>query len=163
MSGPAFSGIKIRLILFGVLLVVLGLLVVHEYSERQSFKTRFPIRIDQQSVSVRVAARFAERARGLMLCKQLEPDEGMLFVFSVAEKLSFWMKDTPLPLDVGFFDSNGILFEVRSLAPFDETVIQSTQPGHYALEVSQGWFSRHQVKPGARLDLATVSAAISRR
>jgi hypothetical protein len=78
--------------------------------------------------------------------------------------MSFWMRDTPLPLDIGFFDRGGVLREVYAMQPFDETAIRSRNIRlQFALEMNQGWFHDRGVRPGAWLDLAALRAALIAR
>lgn len=74
------------------------------------------------------------------------------------------MKNTPLPLDIGFFDAEGLLLEVRQLHPFDETLVNSHGDNVLiAVEMARGWFRENRVRPGARLDLDAVREAIQAR
>jgi uncharacterized membrane protein (UPF0127 family) len=130
----------------------------------QPLETRFPVRIGARDTRLQVALRQTEQTRGLMERQSLEPDEGMLFVFPRQQKMSFWMRNTPLPLDIGYFDSEGILREVYPLFPHDErAVVSVAQNLQFAVEMRQGWFREHGVRPGDRLDLAAVRAAITAR
>jgi hypothetical protein len=84
-----------------------------------------------------------------MFTESLPPDEGMLFVFEREQILSFWMKNTPLPLSVAFIDRKGRIVEIRRMEPLDEdTRHTSRRPAMYALEMNAGWFQEHQVKVG---------------
>ena len=86
---------------------------------------------------------------GLMFRTSMAPDAGMLFVFPSAEVLTFWMSNTPLPLSVAFLDASGVILNVADMAPFDEeTFHPSDGPALYALEVHQGWFKAHGIRPG---------------
>ncbi|MFC1852924.1 DUF192 domain-containing protein [candidate division CSSED10-310 bacterium] len=92
------------------------------------------------------------RAMGLMFRKFLAADRGMLFIFSEEHIMHFWMKDTHIPLSIGFFDKEGILFEIHQMKPY--TIYPSThssKPGRYALEVNQGWFTKQNIRIGSRL------------
>ena len=56
------------------------------------------------SVDVEIADDAASRAKGLMEVESLAMNEGMLFMFEKSEPLTFWMKNTLIPLDIIFFD-----------------------------------------------------------
>jgi uncharacterized membrane protein (UPF0127 family) len=78
--------------------------------------------------------------------------------------MSFWMRNTPTPLDIGFFDRSGKLVEIYPLHPFDETGVQSRSTELLiALETNQGWFRENGIKPGAQLDMKALAAALEAR
>ncbi|MDR2073750.1 MAG: DUF192 domain-containing protein [Spirochaetaceae bacterium] len=106
---------------------------------------------------VRVEAELArtetQRQIGLMRRTALPDGRGMLFIFNRDEVLSFWMKDTLIPLSIAFITYDGKILEIRDMYPGDLRSIQSSRSVRYALEVPQGWFDRTGVKAGDRLDL----------
>ena len=123
----------------------------------------YPLRVAGISIEAEIASTPAESSRGLMFRRQLPAEQGMLFIFPKPRTLSFWMRNTAIPLDVGYFDNNGMLREIHPLTPFDERPVRSRYDQlRFALEVNQGWFQRHGVEPGAYLDLADVDAALGR-
>ena len=109
-------------------------------------------------LKVEVAKSRTQQARGLMYRHQMGENEGMLFVYDTEEPLSFWMKNTFLPLSIGFFDRHRVLTETFDMIPVksemqtDIPTYRSTKPALYALEVNQGWFARHKIKPGAKFE-----------
>jgi uncharacterized membrane protein (UPF0127 family) len=131
--------------------------------EPQPFHAKLPVRVGDVTVLAEFAVLPAEMARGLMGREALGPDEGMLFVYPRPEILSFWMRNTPLPLDIGYFDSAGVLREIYPLHPHNETPVASREPMQFALEMNQGWFRERGVRPGARLDLSAVKAGLEAR
>lgn len=104
-------------------------------------------------VSVEVAGTEAERQRGLMGRTALSDNAGMLFVFDRSQVLSFWMKDTLIPLSIAFIDSTGKIVDIQDMQPLDETTRISKAPAKYALEVNQGFFGKHGIKVGDRVKL----------
>ncbi len=124
----------------------------------------FPIGVGGRTVRLQLALQLPEMQRGLMERRDLGPDDGMIFVYERPQRLSFWMRNTPTPLDIGFFRPDGTLAEVYPLHPFDETRVASRgEELQFAVELNQGWFREHGVRPGARLDLAAVRAALRAR
>ena len=114
----------------------------------------FPLRVGHQLLWVEIAATREQRSRGLMFRSALDQDAGMLFVFPRPRQMSFWMRNTAIPLDIGFFDKAGRLREIHELQPFEEKpVVSRSDELRFALEVNRGWFSAHGVEPGARLDM----------
>jgi uncharacterized protein len=124
----------------------------------------FSIKVGDQVVRMQLAVRPNEMQRGLMERRNLGSDEGMIFVYERPQQMSFWMHNTPTPLDIGFFGHEGTLQEVYPLHPFDETSVTSRGSDlQFALEVNQGWFREKAVKPGAKLDLRALAAALKER
>lgn len=105
------------------------------------------------AVQAEVAATEATRATGLMHRTDLPPDGGMLFLFPSAGPLAFWMKNTPLPLDLLFFHNQKLVHIHPHAKPFDETPIPSLYPADSVLEVHAGWAARHGVTKGWRWKL----------
>ena len=114
--------------------------------------SRIAVQVDSITAHVELADTEETRSRGLMYREKLGRDEGMLIAYSKPQPISLWMLNTPLPLDVGFFDANGRLFQITQMMPDGgKTTHHSIQPGQYALEMNQGWFERHGIKIGAKL------------
>jgi uncharacterized membrane protein (UPF0127 family) len=97
---------------------------------------------------VEVARTGKERTQGLMNRKSLDDGRGMLFVFDRDQILSFWMKNTSIPLSIAFIARDGRILEIRDLRPLDESSVRSVRSARYALEVPRGWFSRAGIAPG---------------
>ena len=120
--------------------------------------TPFGLRVAQLKVSnVPVTAEIADTPQasenGLMFRDSLPEDHGMLFIFDQPKKASFWMKNTKIPLSIAYIDSNGKILEIKSMNPLDETIAASdSDKVAYALEVNQGWFARHGVSSGTKID-----------
>lgn len=124
----------------------------------------FAIKIGDRTVRVQLAVREVEMKRGLMGRRDLEQDQGMLFVYSRPQPMSFWMRNTPRPLDIGFFDAEGELKEIYAMQPYDENAVQSRGANlQFALETNQGWFGDNDITTGAKLDLAAVRRALEAR
>lgn len=101
---------------------------------------------------IEMATTEPQRERGLMYRKQLGPYEGMLFDFHEERPVSFWMKNTLIPLDLIFADKDGrVVGVVEDARPLDETSRRVGVPSRYVLEVNGGWCKKHGVGAGARL------------
>ncbi len=91
---------------------------------------------------------------GLMFRSELPEDSGMLFVYPEPQPLTFWMKNTRLPLSIAFLDAKGAILNIEDMAPFDDrTMHRSRGAARYALEVNKGWFARRGVVAGDRVQL----------
>ena len=124
----------------------------------------FVISVGGKPVKMQLAVKQREMERGLMERRDLKPDEGMLFVYAGTQQMSFWMRNTPTPLDIGFLTADGVVKEVYSLYPFDERPVASrSNELKFALEMNQGWFAKNEVKPGSKLDLKALAEALRAR
>jgi uncharacterized membrane protein (UPF0127 family) len=131
---------------------------------RKTVDDFFPIKVGDRVVQMQIAILPAEQARGLMYRKTLGADEGMLFAYRQPQTMSFYMRNTSLPLDIGFFSPDGELKEIYPMYPFDErTVTSRSSDLRYALEMNQGWFKANGVKPGARIETKALAAALLAR
>lgn len=102
-------------------------------------------------VTAEVAERESQRERGLMERDSLPEDHGMLFVYSEPQTLSFWMRNTRLPLDIAFISPDGVIVDIQQMEPHSEEQHRSREPAMYALEMSRGWFEEHGVTVGDRV------------
>lgn len=100
---------------------------------------------------VEVAESAAAQQRGLMYRQSLGKDSGMLFIFGKQELLTFWMKNTMIPLDILFISSDLVIVDVSTMYPctLDPCPFYtSKQPAKYALEVNAGYVRSHTIKTG---------------
>ena len=98
---------------------------------------------------VEVADNSITRSYGLMDRKSLAKNQGMIFPFPYIHRLSFWMKNTYIPLDIAFLDESGKITQIESMMPLSTRMTQSIIPCKYALEVNQGWFKQNGLKVGS--------------
>ena len=116
------------------------------------------LEIGGETLRVEIADTDKTRDRGLMGRKSLPDGEGMLFVFEKSAPLSFWMKNTLIPLSIGFFDSSKTLIRTLEMDPPPKGAAsfisyESGAPAQYALEVPQHWFKKNRIKPGMKFTL----------
>lgn len=85
-----------------------------------------------------VAESEEEKEQGLMNVEELDSDEGMLFDYrnDVQEEISFWMKDTLIPLDIIFVGEDNIVISVKQGQPESEDLISENNVA-YVIEVNQ--------------------------
>lgn len=113
--------------------------------------------------SVELADDVAERARGLMHRAEMPAGAGMLFVYERQQKVSFWMKNTLIPLDMIFIGKDGVVRDVHPMAvPGDETPIPGPADTLMVLEINGGLASRLGLGPGAELRHPSVPAESAR-
>jgi len=108
-----------------------------------------------QQFSVEIADSAEAQHRGLMYRESLAADRGMLFVYPDAALRSFWMKNTRIPLDILYFDTDYRLVSVIHSAPpcLDDPCpdYPSQRPTRYVLELNGGTAIRLGVRLGDRL------------
>ena len=89
--------------------------------------------------SVEIADDDPERAQGLMNRESLPQFSGMIFIYDKPQMVSFWMKNTLIPLDLLYFDSKGQLVDqFKSAMPGDLTPMPSSLPVQFILEINGG-------------------------
>lgn len=89
------------------------------------------------------------RNLGLMDVRSLKQDGGMLFIFEREEPLSFWMANTPLPLDLIFANQNKEIVHIHAGAqPFSQQSIHSQFPAIYVVEVNAGYALQKDLQVG---------------
>lgn len=109
--------------------------------------------IGNTKLKVKTATTPAAMARGLMHISSLPADEGFLFCYPKEDILSFWMKNTKIPLSIAFIDKNKKITQIENMEPYDETGIKSNKPAKWALEVNSGWFDDHNISVGDKVDI----------
>lgn len=96
-----------------------------------------------------------QHSRGLMHRRDLSGYDGMLFDFGRPHTGTFWMKDTPMPLSIAWFDTSGNFVSAADMEPcLDRPQCPSyaaNGPYRYALEVPKGGLAGLGIGPGARL------------
>jgi uncharacterized membrane protein (UPF0127 family) len=109
--------------------------------------------------SVEIATNDAERQKGLMFRKELAEGRGMLFDFGHDQDVSMWMKNTYIPLDMLFIQSDGRISHIaENTEPLSERIISSGGPVRAVLEVIGGTARKLGIVPGDR-----VASAMFRR
>lgn len=114
-----------------------------------------PVTMSDGDRAVELSAYVADarelRSRGLSGRDALPADAGMLFVFDETREVTFWMKDTTIPLSIAFVDDGGTITEVVDMDPCRSAVCPrypSSDAVRYAIEVNEGWFARNGVDAG---------------
>ena len=102
-------------------------------------------------INAEVAADQSSRMQGLMHRREMPANQGMLFVFTHAERHCMWMRNTYLPLSVAFLDENGRILNIENMQPHSEINHCAAGPARFALEMNNGWFSSKGIKAGQRI------------
>ncbi|MBC2603893.1 DUF192 domain-containing protein [Puniceicoccus vermicola] len=124
----------------------------------------FSIPIANRPADLELALTISERQQGLQKRLELGKDEGMAFLFERPQQASFWMKNTEIPLDIGYFTGDGILREIHQMFPNVEVPVKSFRDDIViAVEMNKGWFRKKGIKPGDSIDLQRLMRAIKAR
>lgn len=147
-----------RTLLFVSLLLLAAGLLGTLYAQWPRPQTNLPVidvELDGRRYRVQVASTHAQHQKGLMHRKYMAENEGMLFIYEKASPMAFWMKDTPLSLDILFFDDQGTLVaQHRNVPPCTDTPCPQYPSGkaaRYVLEVNAGQADLMKLSAGARL------------
>ncbi len=128
------------------------------------FDTYFDMSIGGKDFRARIALSDAEKARGLMGVRQMGKDDGMIFVYETPQKMAFWMKNTPIELDLAYLDSDGKIRQISSLYPYSLDAVESASDDIlYCIEMNRGWFAKNNIGAGGVLNLDKLKSAIEKR
>ena len=107
--------------------------------------------IGKDRYSIEIARTQEELQKGLMNRRTIPANSGMLFVFKEDRRLSFWMKNTFVPLSIAYLSSDGVVKEIYSMIPESLAPVNSKHFVRYALELPKGSFVRSGVHIGDRI------------
>ena len=114
------------------------------------------------SVTVEIASTPAQRQRGLMFRRGLEPMHGMLFVFQDNADHPFWMKNTPLSLDIVFIDASRHVVGIQAnTVPYSERRLRAGRSSRYVLELAAGFCVREGVQVGDSVEFRGIESAVA--
>jgi uncharacterized protein len=111
------------------------------------------LRAGVHNIVAQVAQNDEQRQTGLMHRKTMPAHEGMLFIFDAASVQCFWMKNTPLPLDIAMSSGSGVFFIQKHC---------TKQPVRYVLEMNEGWFKKRNINAGYKLTGTPFKSAVSK-
>ena len=133
-------------------LALIALLIGYLYINRTQPEGT-PVEINNQTIFVDVADSPVKQAKGLMFRKSLDENRGMLFVFEREAKHSFWMKNTLIPLDMLWLNTDKEIIHIEHSAPPCKedpcpTFGPQSSNAKYVLEVNGGWSIENSVGLG---------------
>ncbi len=124
----------------------------------------FPIGQGQVATRLRLAVTDLEKSRGLMGAAKLPRNEGMAFLYESDTQVRFWMKDTPLDLDIAFVSAEGVILEIKTMRAGDtETTTSTSAKVRFTVEMAAGWYALTGVKVGEKVELSAVRQALTAR
>ncbi|MBA4749013.1 MAG: DUF192 domain-containing protein [Alphaproteobacteria bacterium] len=108
-----------------------------------------PLKLQGETFQVALASTPKSLKKGLMGVTNLPKDHGMLFIFPKTREVTFWMKDTPLDLDLVYLDRTGKVLQLEELKANSLRHVPSKMPVRAALELPAGTVKRLHLKVGA--------------
>jgi uncharacterized membrane protein (UPF0127 family) len=110
---------------------------------------------------VEIADTPAKRELGLQYRRELAENRGMLFLFADDREQTFWMKNTPIPLDMIFIDADHkIVGIVEEAVPFTLDSRSVGAPSRFVLEIKGGLCRRHGIQPGDRIRFEALAETV---
>jgi len=107
-----------------------------------------------ETLWIEIAETPYKRQRGLMFRKSMPENRGMLFVFQKPQQLSFWMKNTYIPLDIAFISADSVILNIRQMQPLNASIhYLSDGEALYAIEANMGWFKKHGITSGQKVKI----------
>ena len=109
------------------------------------------------TIRVEIARTDEERTRGLMYREHMDADAGMIFLFPAAEPLSFWMKNTYIPLDMIFIGADQrVVGVVENAEPRTLTSRKVEGRSRFVLEVNGGLTAQIGLRPGSPVEFRNI-------
>lgn len=147
---------KIFIFLIFIAVILIAGVLFFAYKSKPKDETA-SICIKNACYEVEIADDAAERARGLMFRESLGEGKGMLFVFDNVSKHSFWMKNTLIPLDIVWLDSQGKIVYISQNTPLCAAnpcpSYTPEKPAKYVLEIAAGQAEKNTLQLGDRANI----------
>ena len=106
-----------------------------------------------KTIDIEIADTVNKTILGLMFRNKMLETQGMLFLFDNQEPRSFWMKDTYIPLDIMFIDSEHRIVSIaENTTPFSVDGYASKGPAQYVVETVAGFSRKYGVKAGCKIE-----------
>jgi uncharacterized protein len=153
-----------------VLLAVIFILIINPFSKKENIDPEYMFRKDGEltftdslnnskvKIDIQIANSDFDRELGLMFRKQMDENKGMLFIFPVEERQSFWMRNTFIPLDMIFVNSSKKIVTIhRNTQTLSDQSYPSTAPAQFVLEVNGGYCSRHNINEGDKINFIELT------
>ena len=138
--------VKNPIFVIGLLIALIASVTACQAEPKVTITTK-----DGRNVSfvVEIADTPSKREMGLQYRRDLAAERGMIFLFPAQSQQSFWMKNTPLPLDMIFINrERKIVGIVEQTVPFSLDPRSVTAPSQFVLEINGGLAKRHGIKAG---------------
>jgi len=158
--------VLIPIAIAAVIIGVVGVLTIP--SDAKLAETKFTmgtIKLDDVTLDVQIAETDSQKTRGLMFQKQLQYDQGMIFVFNNEQIVPIWMLNMQFPLDIIWFDSSGNVVHIaKNVAPCKSAIETATctvdngagKNAKYVLEVTAGFVDKFNITENSKLQIISI-------
>ena len=153
--GPSFRIVTNSCLQIFILLVLV--LIIFFFSKHSSISNNitYELNINDKIAHAEVAFTQKDRTMGLMFRDKLDKDHGMLFIYPQEQNLSFWMKNTKIPLSIAFINSSGVITQIDSMTPYSLQSHTSKSKVRFALEMEEGWFRKNGIEAGSKIGFSS--------
>ncbi len=141
---------------FLVLIIVLIIFVFLIIADSKKDIDYIRIRIYDYEINLESAITDKEQMQGLMNREFLPKDQGMIFIYKDEKPRSFWMKNTLIPLDLIFIDSDNKIVDIKKdFQPCKTDVCETytSKPAVYVIEVNAGIVDELGIEIGEKIEL----------
>ena len=111
------------------------------------------MQLGSKKFTLEIVAKNEERNKGLMYRDSMADNHGMIFIFQKDQQLSFFMKNTRIPLDIIYVNSTGKVVSVKQMQPYVLDSVPSDFPAEYAIELNVNAAGQAGVKTGDTLNI----------
>jgi len=141
-----------------ILLIVVPIIVFFFYKRNPPQFETINLKIKNIDYKLEVAKSISQKSAGLSKRTKLCSNCGMIFIFAKEGFQPFWMKDTFIPLDMIWINSNGQVTDIITNNVTNSTkILQNTQPARYVIELNAGDSKKINLKTGDTIDLSNLS------
>jgi len=109
-------------------------------------------------IDIEIANNEYKRQLGLMNRKEMKENQGMLFIFSKEAKLSFWMRNTLISLDMIFANEHKEIITIHKYTKIlTEQSYAASEPSMYVVEVVAGFCDKYNIQVGDKINWMGMS------
>ncbi len=153
-------GVRISLRIILALYIVFSFAQCSRQAKEQSLLPRILLQAPNGStIYLEIADTKLTRQYGLMYRETLAEDEGMLFVFPEQRIVSFWMKNTPIDLNIAYIDKEGIVKKTATMHAYSTKSVSSDYPVRYAIEMNKHAFDALGIRNGVQIKIPSTVVA----
>jgi uncharacterized membrane protein (UPF0127 family) len=122
------------------------------------------IYLGAETLDAELALTQEQEMTGMMFRTNIQETDAMLFVLPFPQRASFWMKNCPESISAAYIGTDGVIAEIHHLEKNDtNAVVAAVDNIQFVLETKDGWFTRHNINPGAviRTDKGSLAETFS--